>query len=513
MERNEAALKVLQREEARVDILEYIRYMRPAMLLDFNHRPAKHHRVFSKLQNEMAQALWEQSGEDDRTCVSVPPGAAKSFYWTIVWPTQLLARNPTWKILCVSAGETLAEGFAYRRRQIMLTKQWQELSGTRIAPDARGLGFQGTPEGGGIYAYGAGSTIQGIRADALIGDDLVTGHEQAGSLAQLDKLWNWYLSEARERLRKGGIEAFIATRWALLDPIGRAIRLTESGKENWNYLRIPMICDSDDDPLGRKLGERLWPEWYTTRKVKEAQRNPLIFATLHQQNPAVTEYSWVALDHIHIRKLDSFPEPMKYYIGVDIAHKLGQGDFTVFCVVGLDQAKNIYLVHVWRKQVDDDASAKIFLTLCQNYHVNYAFIDNDNASIVWGKLVQSEAWRQNTHSPLRLVEMKNRDKEVRAMALRTLFIQNRVRIAEAPWTQIVVREVAEFPDGRNDDIVDAFGVVAQELHKITGPKVQQGKPEELPIEGAFQVVDGQVMTRQPLKELTETLSVGRRRRI
>jgi hypothetical protein len=316
----------IRRIKARTSLLSYIEYMRPAQLPDFHYTPAKHHHLFADILDGLMKAVVEQTETDDRAAISVPPGAAKSFYASIAWPTQLLAINPAWKILCVGAAERLAEDFSRRRRQIMLTPEWETLAGTALKPDARGIGFQGTPQGGGIYAYGGGATIQGIRADFLIGDDLITGHEEAGSLTQLDKKWNWYVSEARARVRPYGAEALIATRWALLDPIGRVLRLTEEGKEN---------CDSEDDPVGRKVGERLWPEWFTKRMVRDAQRNPLFFKTLYQQLPATSEHEWVGLDAIRLRKRSSFPEGLKIYMGCDIAHKLGEGDFTVFAIVGI----------------------------------------------------------------------------------------------------------------------------------------------------------------------------------
>ena len=106
--------------------------------------------------------------------------------------------------------------------------------------------------------------------------------------------------------------------------------------------------------------------------------------------------------------------------------------------------------------------------------------------------------------------MKNRDKEDRAAPLRSLFIQMRVRILNRPWTELALVELAEFPGGRHDDIIDAFGVVAKEMHRISPPKhevVQEIKP----IHGAMQEKEGKLMTTQTLDQLI-TLNAGRKRR-
>lgn len=512
MEPSRAAELALTRIRAKTDILEYIKWMRPEGLPDFHHQPAQHHRLFAQKINTLAESIRLRHEREDRMATSVPPGSAKSFYWSIVGPTFIMAADPSLKIICANASESLAEDFARRRRQIMLTRRWQMLAESNLMADARSLSFQGTPEGGGIYAVGAGSTIQGLRADAVIGDDLVTGHEEASSLTQLDKKWKWYLSEARARLRPGGAEALIATRWALLDPIGRVLRLTDKGLEHWDYTRIPMICDAADDPLGRRIGDRLWPTYFTQRMVEDAQRDPLIWQTLYQQNPAVTEFAWVPLEKIHIGRREEFPE-LRYYIGVDISLGVQKGDFTVFVVMGVDQRKHVYIVDLYRKQASPNETAQEFLHLCERWNVRSAWVENDNASVMWGKIVDMEARQLGLPNRLQLSRMKNREKEVRASHLRHLFWQDRVHVAEAEWNQAFLKEIAEFPDGRNDDIVDGAAVVAKELRLLSGPLLVRTAPPP-PIQGAIIQQEGLMVTAEPLEKLWKpAVSLGRRRRI
>ena len=516
----EAARELLARQRALTNIHDYIRYMRREGLPDFHYEPADHHRVIGGTLNKLAASIGfglkpEEPDPLDRAAISLPPGSAKSFYSSIVFPTFLLARNPATKVLCTNAAESLAEDFARRRRQIMLSPWWQRLSGTSLLSDAKALGFQGTKEGGGIYAFGAGSTIQGIRADALIADDLVTGHEMAGNLALLDKLWNWFISEARARVRPYGIELLIATRWALLDPIGRVLRLTEQNHEDWRYLRMPMVCDSDDDLVGRKLGERLWPEYFTPRMVTDAKRSPLIFQTLYQQNPAVSEYSWVPLDKVQLVPKSEVPDSLRIYVGVDISLHVGKGDFTVIATLGLDENKSLWVLNIIREQMDTKTSAARFLDVCEGgweeQPVHYAWVENDNASVVWGQMVEQISAQTGQHAPLMMSKMRNKDKEVRAAPLRTLFLQNRVYIVDEPWSQAFIREIAEFPDGRNDDTIDGVGVVAKELRKLTGPlqEIKRKRPTE--VKGAVQIVDGKYMTRARFKEMAKISAGGGRR--
>ena len=489
----EAAAELLRRREALCSVEKYIHYMRCEGLPDFHYDPADHHLLMIRLLEAIMM------GEEDRAAISLPPGSAKSFFFTVLGPTILLARYPHKKIICASASESLAEDFSRRRRQIMLTPAWERLSGTSLLADAKNLSFQGVKEGGGIYAVGAGSTIQGLRADYLIADDLVSGFEQAQNLAQLDKLWNWYLSEARARLRPHGAELMVATRWAQLDPIGRVLRLTEKGLENWRYLRVPLIADEENDPVGRKIGERLWPEYFTRRMVRDAQQVKLVFNTLYQQRPMASENEWVPPEHVHLVPRAGLPA-LKLYIGCDIALSIQKGDYTVFVVIGVDAERKFYLIDLWRRQADPDTSAQALVALCAQYHPVACWVDNDNASKMWARLVGNQAQIDQVPVPLRLSKMHNRDKETRAAALRRLFLQDRVNIVEADWTPPVLQEISEFPGGRNDDIVDAAAVVAKELHQLAAPTTPKEDMKQR-ILTALQEKDGRTVTRQTLDEL------------
>ena len=81
------------------------------------------------------------------------------------------------------------------------------------------------------------------------------------------------------------IELIVTTRWARYDLAGLLIDRHERGEEEWTIVRLPMLADDPADPLGRELGEPLWPEWYTNRTIVEAQRDPLRWNSLYQQQP------------------------------------------------------------------------------------------------------------------------------------------------------------------------------------------------------------------------------------
>lgn len=462
--RSDAAKELLRMMDALDYIADYMRYMQPTSIRAFEYEAAEHHRLIIKEFEDML------NGEFSKFAASMPPGSAKSTYGSVILPTLILAKNPRAQILCVSNTQALAEGFSRQRRAIMLTKHWERLSNTKLAADAQSLSMQGTPEGGVIYCAGAGSSVTGLRCDWLICDDLLVGFEQARNIVQLDKLWDWYLAEARSRLKPGGREIMLATRWSALDPIGRVVKLAEEGIEQWRYLRIPMEADSPLDPLGRAIGERLWKEWYTPEMVADAKRDSIVWQTLYQQSPVVSEGSWVPTEHIKIIPRNELPSRLKYYVGVDIALSIQRGDYTVIAIVAVDADKNLYLVDLYRDQVSPEVSAAQLVKMVKMYTPLTVYCEDDNASKVWSRLVWEMSKNQGIPVPLRLTKIGGNDKEVRASPLRSYFLQDRVFIKQAPWNTELLREMSSFPAGRHDDQIDAFGCAAGELVKMSIPK-------------------------------------------
>jgi len=493
------AQELQKRITARRDIYAFIETMEETGLLDFKHQPAEHHHI---LIDAMMALIFDAA--PPKLIVALPPGAAKSTYLSIILPCFLLARDSTKQILCLSASESLAENFARRRRSAMKTPQWIKLAQTSLAADAQSLAYQGTEKGGSIVSAGAGSTIQGLRADYIIVDDPISGFEQANSVNQTDKLASWYFSEARSRLKPNGKEIIVATRWSIFDLSQKMLDLHLSDKEEWKYIRIPMECDDpENDPLNREMGAPLWPEWFTPEMRADAKRDPQIWQTLYQQRPLTESGSFIPPEHIHIKPREDLPptEKMKIYIGTDIALSIQKGDFTVFIVCGVTATKDIVVLDMYRKQVSPDVSSKVFVEMCRRFNPAACFIDNDNASKVWQKLVYEVAQKAHVAAPLQLVKMKGKDKETRAAPMRSYFLQDRIKILMAPWNTPLIDELNLFPAVRHDDTIDALGLVASELIKIVGAT---RAPAPMPTQQFLDSKDGQMYLSQDFENLFES---------
>ena len=80
----------------------------------------------------------------------------------------------------------------------------------------------------------------------LLVDDMIGGIEEALNPTILEKLWNKYSVDARQRKIQGCKEIHIATRWSVNDVIGRIIRMCEGNE------RVKVISIPDVDPITGK---------------------------------------------------------------------------------------------------------------------------------------------------------------------------------------------------------------------------------------------------------------------
>ena len=90
----------------------------------------------------------------------------------------------------------------------------------------------------------------------------------------------------------------IQTRWSEMDLAGSILPESYEGEsglihcrdgQNWKVLCIPAKAERADDPLGRPVGEYLWPEWFPRDHWRTWEDNPRAARTwnaLFQQRPA-----------------------------------------------------------------------------------------------------------------------------------------------------------------------------------------------------------------------------------
>jgi len=235
---------LLRRRGAKGSIEAYIDYHQLGFV------PATHHRL---LIGELEAV---ERGECSRLMIYMPPGSAKSTYASVIFPAWYLGHHPS--VIAASHTEELAERFGRRVRNLVASEAHRNVFGVGVAADRKSVGEWETEAGGEYYAAGVGGSITGRRADLGIIDDPVRGREDADSERARETGWQWYVHDFLPRLKPGASQIVIMTRWHEDDLGGR---LLEREASKWRVVELPMEA-LPGDPLRRKPGERLWPEWF-----------------------------------------------------------------------------------------------------------------------------------------------------------------------------------------------------------------------------------------------------------
>lgn len=462
-ERSLALQEVERLVRCRDSLVEFVKYMKTTGEKDFAHDPTlKHHLVIYQELQDFADDVF------DNLLLLMPPGAGKSMICSVQFPLWWWIRNLSHNVLAASNTQELANEFSRRRRSCMLTEEYKRF-GVKLTKES--VDNQQNDKGGTMSCHGMMSSVVGRRSNLNITDDPIMNSEQAASQTQLEKLMTWYDVDFRSRKVKGAKELIVTTRWARQDPAGILLDRIEKGKEKgWKVIRLPLICDSEDDPVGRKIGQQLWPGGFDKSYIRNAKRDPLVFQTTYQQLPYIQDGDWVGDECIFIKKGTPDISQMKIVIGCDLAlTQGGKADYTVFSVVGIHSG-HFHILDIKRNRNTPSDSVKVLFDLCEQYpQARELLLDDDAASKVFKELILTELrqTRRHIHIAPVMMPMRGLDKESRAVNLRSLFHQRRVSIWQREWTPILVQEIMGFPDGcKHDDMIDALGLVAKRAVKM-----------------------------------------------
>ena len=158
----------------------------------------RHHKIYA----EKLQAVAD--GKLKRLIINMPPRHTKSEFASYLFPTWLMGRDPTKKIIQATHTAELAVGFGRKVKNLIDSEDFRDVfPDVSLAGDAKASGRWSTNKGGEYYAVGVGGALAGRGADLAIIDDPVS-EQDALSVSALDNIYEWYTSGPRQRLQPGG---------------------------------------------------------------------------------------------------------------------------------------------------------------------------------------------------------------------------------------------------------------------------------------------------------------------
>lgn len=432
--------KELARSKGRDDFLSFIRAVYPGYMI------GPHHRRLAQIFEDI------ESGKKKRVIVNIAPRFGKSEMISYLAPAWYLGRNPQKKIIMSSHTADLAVGFGRRVRNLVGTDVYKDIfPNVELQQDSKSASRWGTNFQGEYFAIGVGGALAGRGADLFIIDDPHSEQEaKQGRPEVFLPAWEWFQSGPVQRLMPGGSIIIVMTRWSKLDLTGMAIEhsVKNPGSGDWEVIEFPAILN----------GKSLWPEFWPLEELlaKKESMDVRYWQAQYMQQPTSEEGALVKREWWQVWP-DDKPPPCEYLImSLDAAQETNnRADYNAIQVWGIfndekTDAYNIILLNALKERMEYPELKDLCLQEYKQWEPDSFIVEKKSN----GAALYQEMRRMGV--PVAdFTPGKGTDKLARVNSISDLVRSGMVWIPDRRWAWDVVEEFNDFPNGRNDDQVDA----------------------------------------------------------
>jgi len=442
-----------------------------------------------------------EDGSIPNLMVLMPPGSAKSTYSDVVFIPWFMSRKGRRNVILASYASEIAEKQGRRARQLINSSSFANLMQMGLMSDQRAAHQWTLSNGSEFMAGGLLSGLTGNRGALGVLDDPIKGRQEAESETTRNKTWDAYTDDFCSRLIPGAPQVLVQTRWHELDIAGRILPEGWDGQSGyfdgrdgrrWKVICLPAIADRADDPLGRALGESLWPEWFSLDHWAPFQQNRRTWTSLYQQKPSPQEGTFFKKEWFRRYRKGSEPKHLNKYLSSDHA-PAGQenSDFNCVRVWGVDAAGDLYMLDGFREQCTLDVLADRVVGnknpqegppikgLIERYKPFAWFPEDDNNWKAAAPFVTRMMREEQSYVRVDPISPHGADKPTKAQSFQGMAATGRVWIPEGPEGDEIISQYLKFPAGSHDDEVDAASVIGRALcdaHPAVVPMKDDKKP-------------------------------------
>ncbi len=316
-------------------------------------------------------------------------------------------------------------------------------------------------------AAGVGGPITGRGAHIAIIDDPFKNYKEAASETIREAVLNWYKSTLRTRLAPNGAIVLIQTRWHEKDLAGELEEAVEKGGEHWEKVDLPAIA-RENDVLGRKPGEPLWPTRYSLSELNAVKTalGSYLWSALYQQRPSPAagnkfkrawfRYFEIAGEHVVLHTPGEEEETKRFPLNqcwcFQTCDPAGStktsADYFALGTWLVTPHRDLLLRDVIRMRLEGPDQPKLFEQGYQRWNPKLQGVETKNMGLTLFQTLRRKG--------LPVIDLKAEvDKETRALPVMARMESGTVYfLKNAPWLGDYEDELLMFPNGAHDDQVD-----------------------------------------------------------
>jgi len=438
----QALLEMDKIERSKESFLYFVTQMWPVFI------SGAHHKVMADAFERVAR------GELKRLIINMPPRHTKSEFASFLLPAWFLGKFPHKKIIQTAHTAELATGFGRKVRNLVSSETYQKVFQTKLSSDSKAAGRWNTHMGGDYFAIGVGGAVTGKGADLLIIDDPHSEQEaKQANPAVFDGVYEWFTSGPRQRLQPGGAIIIVMTRWSKRDLTGQILKNSgKDGVDQWEVIDFPAIMPN---------GNPLWPGFWSKSALEalKAELPVSKWEAQYQQNPTSEEGAIIKRENWRIWE-EKRPPACEYIIqSWDTAfEKNNRADYSACTTWGVfqhpnkngDLRPNIILLDAFKERMEFPELKHKALEMYKEFEPDTLIVEKRAAGAPLIYEMRKMGIPMSEYTP-----GKGNDKISRVNAISDLFASGIVWCPETRWAEEVMDELASFPNGDHDDLVDS----------------------------------------------------------
>lgn len=421
---------------------------------------AIHHELIDRYLMDCYDFLFTKGKKGyNRYGISLPPRSGKTYTSSVLFPAWVLGKLPNTEILLASYSKDLSIENSRMILDIIKSDRYREIfPHVELSPQSKSKEKWNLkyPYRGGVNAVSKDGSVTGKGANLFIIDDLFKDAKEAASPANRENAWKWFASAAMSRLDpRNGCMLVIGTRWNQDDVLGR---LREQEGDNYKWITVPAVAEHEDDPLGRAIGDIIWPEKFTKAFFEEMERvnGPYEFSCVYQQNPVARTGNWFRENWF--KPIASAPRDGFRVRYVDKAISMSRNAAWTALVLICRTTDGRYIVEdVKRARLGvherEELIKKTAIEDYKRYGENYKVgIEMEPGS---GGKESAEATARNLAGIPLFLDKPTTSKDARLEPFADQAQAGNVWIVEADWNKMFKDEMLAVPHGQYRDMADA----------------------------------------------------------